>query len=57
MLVGLAPFQEHQGLYAYETIHTSAMTHPALCHQLLLTLTYFSHLDEQCLVCVFSSVS
>ena len=27
--------------------------HPAHCHWPLLTLTYFSHLAEECLVCAF----
>ena len=40
-------------------LHTHIhVIHPVHYHQLLLTLTYFSCLAEQCLVCVFfSSVS
>ena len=51
----LIPFLKNQGQWNF--IHTSAMSHPAHCHQLLRTLTYFSRLAEQCLVCAFSFIS
>ena len=48
--VGLAPFQLHWGLYTNETSYVY-LDIPCPLPLLLLTLTYFSYLTEQCLVC------
>ena len=44
-------------LYYWNFIHTSVLTQPARCHWLILTLTHFSCLAEQCSVSAFSSIS
>ena len=44
-------------LHYWNFIHTAGMTQPAHCHWMLVTLTYFSHLAKQCLVCMLSHIS